>query len=166
VYAELEASMINLRVPVLLACAALLAFGLSASQAQARQGGFFFAPFFAPSPWPYYEPRWRRRYYAPPRRRYYAPPRKRKAVASTQRKQIQTRRKSKAALAIPPETTRPQPVGCDRAETIVAEFGFKNIKAEACTGPIFDFSATRDGKPFSIQIVAASGELAQVRRHR
>ena len=52
-----------------------------------------------------------------------------------------------------------------QAETIVAEFGFKNIKAEACTGPIFDF-ATRDGKPFSIQIVAASGELAQVRRHR
>jgi hypothetical protein len=155
--------MINVRVLVLLACASLLAVVISVSQVQARQSGrFFFAPYFAPSPWPYYEPRWRGRYYAPPRRRHYAPPRKRKAVASTQRKLIQTRKKSKAALAVP----RSRPVGCERAEAIVAEYGFTNIKVEGCTGPTFDFSATRDGKPFSIQIVAANGELAKVRRHR
>jgi hypothetical protein len=159
--------MINVRLLVLLACASLLAAVISVSQVQARQsGGFFFAPYFAPSPWSYYEPRWRGRSYAPPRRRHYAPPRKRKAVASTQRKLIQTRKKSKAALAAPPTTTRSRPVGCERAEAIVAEYGFTNIKAESCTGPTLDFSATRDGKPFSIQIVAANGELAKVRRHR
>jgi hypothetical protein len=159
--------MIHVRVRASLACAALLVAVMSAAQVQARQGGgFFFAPFFAPSPWSYYEPRWRGRYYAPPRRRYYAPQRRRKAVASTQRKLIQTRRKNRAALAIPPRTTRSQPIGCERAEAIVAEYGFTNIRAEVCTGPTFDFSATRDGKPFSIQIVAADGELAKVRRHR
>jgi hypothetical protein len=159
--------MTHVRVLALLACAALLTVVMSAAQVQARQsGGFFFAPFFAPPPWSYYEPRRRGRYYAPPRRRHYAPPRRRKAVASTQRKLIQTRNKTKAALAIPPRTARSQPIGCERAEAIVAEYGFTNIKAEVCTGTTFDFSATRDGKPFSIQIVAANGELAKVRRHR
>ncbi len=159
--------MIHVRVLALLACAALLAVVMSAAQVQARQsGGYFFAPFFAPSPWSYYEPRWRGRYYAAPRRRHYAPPRKRKAVASTQRKLISMRSKGKAALAIPPRTTRSPPIGCERAGAIVAEYGFTNIRAEVCTGTTFGFSATRDGKPFSIQIVAANGELAKVRRHR
>jgi len=156
----------KVRVLALLGSAALLAVVISASSVQARQGGFFFAPFFAQTPWPSYQPRWRGRYYASPRRRYYAAPRKSKAVASTQRKQMQTRRKSKAALAISPKVTRPQPVGCERAEAIVAEYGFKNIKAETCTEPTLQFSATRDGKSFSIEIVGASGELATVRRHR
>jgi hypothetical protein len=40
----------------------------------------------------------------------------------------------------------------------------KNIKGELCTGKNLGFSATRDGKPFSIEIVAANGELAKVQR--
>ena len=158
--------MIKIRGLSLLACAALVAILTSAAQVQARQGGgFFFAPFFAPSPWQYYGPAWRGRYDAPPRRRHAAPPRRRKAVAATQRKLAQTRRKSKAALVIPAKAMRSQTVGCERARDIVAEYGFTNIKVEACSGPSLDFTATRDGKPFSIQI-AANGELAKVRRHR
>ena len=59
-----------------------------------------------------------------------------------------------------------QSVNCEKAQAIVSEFGFKEIKAEVCSGAIFHFSATRDGKPFSIQIEAANGELAKVQRHR
>ena len=59
-----------------------------------------------------------------------------------------------------------QSVSCEKAQAIVSEFGFKEIKADLCVGATFHFSATRDGKPFSIQIEAANGELAKVQRHR
>jgi hypothetical protein len=52
-------------------------------------------------------------------------------------------------------------ISCEKAETIVAEFGFKQIKAELCIGENFEFHATRDGKPFLIEIKAANGELAK-----
>jgi hypothetical protein len=55
-------------------------------------------------------------------------------------------------------------VSCDKARGIVADFGFKDIKADSCSGKTYGFSATRDGKAFSIKIVAANGELAEVRR--
>jgi hypothetical protein len=57
-------------------------------------------------------------------------------------------------------------ITCERAQVIVAEYGFKDIKAELCAGKTFGFSAMRDGKPFSIKIVAVSGELAKVQRLR
>jgi hypothetical protein len=55
-------------------------------------------------------------------------------------------------------------VSCDKARGIVADFGFKDIKADSCSGKTYGFSATRDGKPFLIKIVASNGELAEVRR--
>lgn len=55
-------------------------------------------------------------------------------------------------------------VSCDKARGIVAEYGFKDIKADSCSGKTYGFSATRDGKNFLIKIVAANGELAEVRR--
>src|SRR5689334_19270195 len=55
-------------------------------------------------------------------------------------------------------------VSCDKARGIVADFGFKDIRADSCSGKTYGFSATRDGKPFSIKIVAANGELAEVGR--
>jgi hypothetical protein len=56
--------------------------------------------------------------------------------------------------------------GSEKAQAIVGEYGFKEIKADVCLGATFYFSATRDGKPFSVQIEAANGELARVQRHR
>jgi hypothetical protein len=55
-------------------------------------------------------------------------------------------------------------VNCDKARGIVADYGFKDIKADICSGKTLGFSATRDGKSFLIKIVAANGELAEVRR--
>ena len=55
-------------------------------------------------------------------------------------------------------------VTCERAQAIVAEYGFTEIQPETCEGRTYDFTATRDGKPFSIKIVAADGELAEVRK--
>ena len=55
-------------------------------------------------------------------------------------------------------------VDCEKAQVIVADYGFKDIKAESCSGDTLGFSATRDGKPFSIRIMAADGEFAEVKR--
>jgi hypothetical protein len=67
---------------------------------------------------------------------------------------------TKGSVAVLPRLT------CDKAQAIVAAYGFKEIKAQHCTGKVLGFTASRDGKPFAIQIVAASGELAKVRRLR
>jgi hypothetical protein len=173
---KLEAEMITLRRLALFAGAALLGIGVSTTQLEAREGygGFFFAPFFAP----YYEPPpWRPRYYAPPRKRHYAPAR-RKPSLSMRRKPTQSHNGHQAALALPRKASRFQPpitaqvettpatasIGCRTSQAIVAEYGFKDVKAEVCTGNQHSFNATRDGKPFWIKIVA--GELAAVRRLR
>ena len=55
-------------------------------------------------------------------------------------------------------------VDCEKAQLIVADYGFKDIKAESCSGETLGFSATRDGKPFSIRILAVDGEFAEVKR--
>jgi hypothetical protein len=153
---------------VLFACAALVGIGAWSSELEARQryGGFFFAPFFAP----YYEPPpWRQRYYAPPRKRYHAQSR-RKAVRSSQRRLMRSPKRRQAALAVPRQMIARKPaqapvsVSCEESQTIVAEYGFKDVKAEFCTGSQHNFNATRDGSTFWIQIVA--GELAKVKRLR
>jgi len=169
----------------LLGCLVALAAGfMFSSHVEARQGGFggfFFAPF-----WSFEPPPWRQRYYAPPRKRYYAPSRNRKLVRSERRKvsqsasrraalaiakpkaqRIAARELPQKAVAVPNSATGALPsVTCERAQAIVAEFGFKQIKAELCIGENFEFHATRDGKPFLIEIEAANGELAKVQRLR
>jgi hypothetical protein len=156
--------MINFQRFILLAGAVILAAGLYPSSGQARQGGLFFAPFFAPWPGPFYQPRWRQRYHAPPRKRFSGAPRRRTAIRSVQRKNRTIRQ---AALVIPPKGAPvQQSISCEKAQAIVSEYGFTDIKIEACDGTTHDFRASRDGKPFSIQILAADGEFAKVRRIR
>ena len=56
-------------------------------------------------------------------------------------------------------------ISCNKAEEIVAGFGFTNIEAKSCSGSSYDFAAKRDGKPFSITLSAANGELTDVKRN-
>jgi hypothetical protein len=188
----METIMSTRRRSVLFACAALLAAGALIAPVQAREGfgGFFFpAPFFAPQPGggPFYQPPWRERYYAPPRQRKAARPvhrtvaqthKERKVALAVparssvrqvpeQRKLTQPPRELQTAVAVPDPPTRRKPtITCEKAQAIVADYGFKDIKSELCAGRILGFHATRDGKPFTIEIVAANGELAKVRRLR
>jgi hypothetical protein len=145
---------------VLLAClTALLAALAFASHVEARQGfgGFFWSGS-------YYEPPPRQqRYYAPSRKRHYAPSRNRKVVRS-ERQRFKNSPKRRVGLAIPNEATGAlRSITCKKAEAIVAEFGFKQIEMQLCTGKNFEFRARRDGKSFSIRI-KADGELAKVQR--
>jgi hypothetical protein len=54
-------------------------------------------------------------------------------------------------------------ITCNAARAVVADYGFKAVRPEQCTGKIFKFGATRDGTVFSID-VSPNGELANVRR--
>jgi hypothetical protein len=146
---------------------------VAASEASAEQrnwfgpsGGrsMFWGNMFAPQPM----------FYPPPRQRYYRPPshrdvhrdwRPKAKVARTARTQKATRRTEALAGATSaiPATTGGR-VTCERAQAIVAEYGFTEIQPETCEGRTYGFSATRDGKPFSIKIVAADGELAEVKK--
>ena len=148
-----QAHMSTLCRSALLAClAALLAACAFVSHVEARQGfgGFFWSgPFFEP----------------PSRQRYYAPSRKRKVVRSDRRRSSKSP-KSRVALAVPNEATGDLgSITCERAETIVAEFGFKNIEVQLCAEKNLEFRAVRDGKQFSIKL-KGNGELAKVQRLR
>ncbi len=56
-------------------------------------------------------------------------------------------------------------ISCSKAQEIVAGFGFSHLEAKNCKGSSYDFAAKRDGKPFSIRLSAASGELTEVKRN-
>jgi len=55
-------------------------------------------------------------------------------------------------------------VDCEKAQVIVADYGFKDIRAETCSGDTLGFGATRDGKPFFIRIFTSDGEFSEVKR--
>src|SRR5262245_10492208 len=146
--------MSGLRRLIAFACVALVGGGAAASETQAGQGfgGFFLSlpflrPFIQPQPW---------------HERHYSAPRNKDRTVQRQREFTRLQKNSETALAVP---SAAQPTAtCEKAQAIIADYGFKDIKAELCTGKNLGFSATRDGKPFSIEIVAANGELAKVQR--
>lgn len=53
---------------------------------------------------------------------------------------------------------------CDKAEKIVLGYGFSDVKSAACSGKIYAFNATRDGKSYSVKLDPASGELTEVKK--
>jgi len=90
----------------------------------------------------YYEPR-------------YLPQRKRKSYA---RPELQSPSGTEAARK------RPTSVTCAKAGQIISGYGFKSVETVTCKGQIYAFNATRDGKPFSVKLNSASGELTEVKK--
>ena len=75
-----------------------------------------------------------------------------------ERRQARTRAKAQQVANAAPVNA----VDCEEAQLIVADYGFKDIEAELL-GDTLGFSAAHDGKPFSIRILAADGEFAEVK---
>jgi hypothetical protein len=126
-----------------------------------------------------------RHYRAEPRRReHHAPAPRRKRPAATVERRAPARKPQATALAVPPKPERQRvatpkveapkaelskAVGsgaCGKAQSRVAEFGFKQITPQSCNGKTLSFTAVRDGKSFQIQVLADSGELTKVQRLR
>jgi hypothetical protein len=90
----------------------------------------------------YYEPE-----YVPPRK-------KRKSYAQPPAEPKSKTQATKKATAI----------SCAKAGEIVSGYGFKSVQQVSCSGQTYAFNATRDGKPFTIKLSAASGELTEVKK--
>lgn len=83
----------------------------------------------------------------------YIPPRKRRTYANPQ-----------PPPKPPAAKKKPTSISCSKAGQIVSGYGFKGVQQVTCTGKIYAFNATRDGKPFSIKLNSSSGELTEVKK--
>jgi hypothetical protein len=142
---------------------------VSQGQAQGLGGGFL---SHSPTQWLARTP-WYQRYRAPPgkqamRKRKVVRLEKSTRVAKGRReRRLDLSDRKRKALTVPRGSASVSPrVTCEKAQIIVAAYGFEDVKAQDCAGKVLGFTASRDGKPFAIQIEAASGEFAKVRRLR
>lgn len=124
---------------------------------------------------PEYAPRYKPQRYKRPARLYEAQKPRRKTKTVTYDEPTEPDVKAKA---IEPETieNEPKPVeskpvkkkaagmSCDKAAKIVADYGFGSVKAASCTGAVYSFKGSRDGKAYSIKLSAKSGELTEVKK--
>jgi hypothetical protein len=134
----------------------------------------------------YYDPYY---YEPPPRRKKRAqrlyddelydepPPRKKKKKLSTAKAYAEpsldepapSEKKNPAVTAAAPAKkpaaqTAAGSVSCDKARTIIGEYGFASITPTDCEGSELGFKALRDGKSFSIKVSSLNGELTEVKR--
>jgi hypothetical protein len=73
-------------------------------------------------------------------------------------------KKIRAASVAPLKKPATKSIACDKASSIVADYGFSNIKTADCEGKDYAFNATRGGAPYLIRMSAASGELTEVKK--
>jgi hypothetical protein len=173
-----EASMISRRTGLaILATAAVGLLGASGADAGSRvhlnlfpfgpaYDDYYSGPIFVPAPrYYYYEPR--RRHLRP---RYYTyqyepdyyepevdpeylpPPRVKKSKLPTSKTVTKSVQKTTGTLS------------CGKASKIVSDYGFNEVTPTSCGGKVYAFQAKRDGKPFSIKVSSASGELTEVKK--
>ncbi|MGE3874492.1 MAG: hypothetical protein AB7F74_16215 [Parvibaculaceae bacterium] len=90
----------------------------------------------------------------------YIPPRKKRRVYV--QPPIETKPKPQASK--PQAKKKATTITCAKAGEIVSGYGFKSVEQVSCKGQVYAFNATRDGKPFSIKLSAASGELTEVKK--
>jgi peptidoglycan hydrolase-like protein with peptidoglycan-binding domain len=53
---------------------------------------------------------------------------------------------------------------CNKAKSIVGKYGFEDIQTKSCNGKIYHFSATREGKKFSVKINALTSALTEIKK--
>ena len=100
-------------------------------------------------------------YYVPE----YTPPKKKKLKSAAKPSAKKTEAKAKPAET-KVKTQQAKTLSCDKASEIVTGYGFTSVKSTSCTGPVYAFNASRDGKPFSIKMNSASGELTEVKKQK
>jgi hypothetical protein len=93
----------------------------------------------------------------------YVPPKKKKKVKAAAKPSAKTAAKPEAKKK---KEQQAQSLSCDKASEIVSGYGFTSVKSTSCKGPVYAFNASRDGKPFSIKMNSASGELTEVKKQK
>ena len=131
-------------------------------------GDYYGDPMFVPAPRYYYyyepRPRFRPRYYTYQYEPDYYEP-------ETNPEYLPPPRKKKRTTTLPdtnPATKQQQQksgsISCAKATQIVTDYGFTQVQATSCKGKVYAFNARRDGKPYSIKVSPASGELTEVKK--
>lgn len=100
------------------------------------------------------------------------PPAKPKRKASERDKQKNQKSKTAAKPAKQDEKKKtaaskaPAASGlsCEKAGSVVSGYGFSGVTPSSCSGKVYAFNATRDGKSFAIKLDPASGELTEVKK--
>jgi hypothetical protein len=73
-------------------------------------------------------------------------------------------KKTQVASVALPKKAAGASISCDKATSIVAGYGFGNIKTADCEGKDYAFNATRSGAPYLIRMSATTGELTEVKK--
>jgi hypothetical protein len=73
-------------------------------------------------------------------------------------------KKTQVASVAPLKKPSANSITCGKAASIVADYGFSNIKTADCEGKDYAFNATRGGAPYLIRMSAATGELTEVKK--
>jgi hypothetical protein len=109
--------------------------------------------------------------YGKPRRVYRddeEPPAKPKRKAAE--RENQNKQKSKTAAKqdeqkkAASKTAATSGLSCEKASSVVSGYGFSGVTPSSCSGKVYAFNATRDGKSFAIKLDPASGELTEVKK--
>ncbi|HUR43795.1 MAG TPA: hypothetical protein VMZ01_06830 [Aestuariivirga sp.] len=90
------------------------------------------------------------------------PPTSKTVPSASKTVSLDTAAKPSPEPAVKPKNT----AACDKAAGILSGYGFTAIKASDCTGQVYAFDASRDGKTYAVKLNAASGELTEVRKVR
>ena len=53
---------------------------------------------------------------------------------------------------------------CNKAKSIISKYGFEDIETKSCNGRIYHFSATREGKRFSVKINTLTSALTEIKK--
>jgi hypothetical protein len=84
--------------------------------------------------------------------------------ASEREKQKPQKNKAAAKPAEPKKAAAASGLSCEKATSVVTGYGFSSVQPSSCSGKVYAFNATRDGKSFAIKLDSASGELTEVKK--
>jgi len=87
----------------------------------------------------------------------------RKARDSAEEKAKQKTSKPAAKKAVPASGAA-SAMSCEKASSVVSGYGFSGVTPASCSGKVYAFNATRDGKSFAIKLDSGSGELTEVKK--
>jgi hypothetical protein len=89
-------------------------------------------------------------------------------------KQIQKQKQKSKAASKPAKPAEPKKtatktaaasgLSCEKATSVVTGYGFSSVTPSSCSGKVYAFNATRDGKAFAIKLNSANGELTEVKK--
>ena len=90
---------------------------------------------------------------------------KKKPAKKTATKPAKPAKPVAESSAAPKKTaSKAQGLSCDKATSVVSGYGFSSVTPSSCSGKVYAFNATRDGKQFAIKLDPASGELTEVKK--